>query len=70
VSEEAAESTLRGRRAAYDAGLLSLTDLLRAEQQAIDARLSRINSESSQARAAISVYRAFGGGPPDAMPRS
>lgn len=70
VSEEAAEVTLRGRRAAYEAGVLSLADLLRAEQQAIDARLSRIDSEAAQARAGIAVYRAFGGGPPEALPRS
>lgn len=64
IAEEAAETTLRGRRAAYEAGLLSLTDLLQAEQQTIDARLTRIDSEAEQARAGIAVYRAFGGGPP------
>ncbi len=64
IAEEAAESALRGRRAAYDAGLFSLADLLRAEQQTIDARLIRIDSEAAQARAGIAVYRAFGGGPP------
>lgn len=69
ISEEAAEATLRGRRAAYEAGVLSLADLLRAEQQAIDARLARIDSEAAQARAGIAVYRAFGGGPPEALPR-
>jgi len=63
LAEEAALETLRGRRAAYDAGLLSLADLLRAEQQAIDARLTRISGEASQAGAGIAVYRAFGGGP-------
>lgn len=68
-AEEAAIITLQGRRAAYEAGLLSLADLLFAEQQAIDARLTRINSEASQAGAGIAVYRAFGGGPPMALPR-
>jgi NodT family efflux transporter outer membrane factor (OMF) lipoprotein len=63
LAEDAALETLRGRRAAYDAGLLSLADLLRAEQQAIDARLTRIGAQAAQARAAIAVYRAFGGGP-------
>lgn len=63
IAETAAQTTLRGRRAAYEAGLLSLADLLRAEQQTIDARLTRIDSESAQARAGIAVYRAFGGGP-------
>ncbi len=67
AASEAAETTLRGRRAAYNAGLLSLTDLLRAEQQAIDARLSLIAAQQSQARAAVAVYRAFGGGPPEAV---
>lgn len=62
IAEEAAEATLRGSRAAYDVGIQSLTDRLRSEQQAIDARLSRIDAERAQASAAISTYRAFGGG--------
>jgi outer membrane protein TolC len=37
---------------------------LRAEQQLIDARVSRVAAEQAQASAAIQVYRAFGGGPP------
>lgn len=63
AAETAAEATARGRRAAYDAGIESLSDRLRADQQLIEARLARINAEADQARAAIAVYRAFGGGP-------
>ncbi|MEZ6023409.1 MAG: TolC family protein [Hyphomonadaceae bacterium] len=62
-AEEAAEATARGSRAAYEAGIQSLADRLRAEQQLIDARLTRIDAEAQSARAAISTYRAFGGGP-------
>jgi NodT family efflux transporter outer membrane factor (OMF) lipoprotein len=62
LAEQAAEATLRGSRAAYDAGIQSLADRLRAEQQVIDARLSRIDAERAQASAAIATYRAFGGG--------
>lgn len=62
IAEQAAEATLRGSRAAYEAGIQSLADRLRAEQQVVDARLSRIDAERAQASAAISTYRAFGGG--------
>jgi NodT family efflux transporter outer membrane factor (OMF) lipoprotein len=62
LAEAAAEATLRGSRAAYDAGIQSLADRLRAEQQVVDARLSRIDAERAQASAAIATYRAFGGG--------
>jgi NodT family efflux transporter outer membrane factor (OMF) lipoprotein len=65
AAEAAAEITARGRRAAYDAGISSLTDRLRADQQLLAARLTRIQAESQSASAAIAVYRAFGGGPPD-----
>ncbi|KAF0186720.1 MAG: RND efflux system outer membrane lipoprotein [Alphaproteobacteria bacterium] len=63
-AETAAEATARGVRASFGAGIASLSDRLRAEQQLIDARVSRIGAEQSQASAAIQVYRAFGGGPP------
>lgn len=63
AAEAAAEITARGARAAYDAGIQSLSDRLRADQQLIDARLTRISAEAAQASAAINVYRAFGGGP-------
>lgn len=63
-AETAAEATARGVRASYGAGIASLSDRLRAEQQLIDARVSRISAEQSEASAAIQVYRAFGGGPP------
>jgi outer membrane protein, multidrug efflux system len=62
-AEEAAEATARGSRAAYEAGIQSLADRLRSEQQLIVARLTRIESERAQASAAIATYRAFGGGP-------
>ena len=62
AAEEAAGRTARGARAAFDAGIQSLADRLRADQQLIDARLSRIDAEAQQASAAIAVYRAFGGG--------
>jgi outer membrane protein, multidrug efflux system len=62
-AEEAAEATARGSRAAYEAGIQSLADRLRSEQQLIDARLARIDAERQQAGAAIAAYRAFGGGP-------
>lgn len=65
AAEAAAEKTATGRRAAYGAGIVSLTDRLRADQQLLAARLTRIQAESQAASAAISVYRAFGGGPPD-----
>jgi len=61
-AEAAAEATVRGARAAYDAGIQSLADRLRAEQQLIDASLARIDAERAQASAAIATYRAFGGG--------
>ncbi|MGE0046512.1 MAG: efflux transporter outer membrane subunit [Hyphomonadaceae bacterium] len=63
AAEEAAEITARGSRAAYEAGIQSLADRLRNEQQLIDARLTRISAEQQYASAAITVYRAFGGGP-------
>lgn len=63
-AETAAEVTARGLRASQEAGIASLADRIRAEQQLLDARVSRIAAEQSQASAAIQVYRAFGGGPP------
>ncbi len=62
-AEEAAETTARGSRAAYGAGIQSLSDRLRIEQQLIESTLTRIDAEAQQARAAIATYRAFGGGP-------
>jgi multidrug efflux system outer membrane protein len=62
-AEDAAEATARGSRAAHEAGIQSLADRLRSEQQLIDARLARIDAERAQAGAAIATYRAFGGGP-------
>lgn len=62
-AEAAAERSDNGSRAAYTAGLQSLADRLQADQQLIDARVTRINAEQSEAGAAISVFRAFGGGP-------
>ena len=62
-SRSAAETTARGARAAYGAGIQSLSDRLLSEQQLIDATLTRIDAEAQQARAAIATYRAFGGGP-------
>jgi len=63
AAEEAAEITARGSRAAYGAGIQSLSDRLRSEQQLIDANLTRVDAEAQSARAAIATYRAFGGGP-------
>ncbi len=63
AAEEAAETTARGSRAAYSAGIQSLADRLRSEQQLIDASLTRITAEQQAASAAIATYRAFGGGP-------
>jgi outer membrane protein TolC len=63
LAEEAAEITARGSRAAYGAGIQSLADRLRSEQQLIDANLTRTDAEAQSARAAIATYRAFGGGP-------
>lgn len=62
-AEAAAQRSDNGSRAAYGAGLQSLADRLTADQQLIDARVTRINAEQSEAGAAISVFRAFGGGP-------
>jgi outer membrane protein TolC len=63
AAESAAEASARGARAAYDVGIRSLSEYLLTLQQLIDARLTRIDAEAQQARAAIAVYRAFGGGP-------
>ncbi len=63
-AEAAAESTAKGVRASHGAGIASLADRIRAEQQLLDARVTRISAEQSQATAAVQVYRAFGGGPP------
>lgn len=63
TAERAAEVSDRGSKASYEAGIQSLADRLQVEQQLIDATLSRIDAEHQQASAAISVYRAFGGGP-------
>jgi outer membrane protein TolC len=65
AAESAAEITANGFRASYAAGIASLTDRLRSDQQLLDARLTRVQAESAEAKAAIGVYRAFGGGPPD-----
>jgi NodT family efflux transporter outer membrane factor (OMF) lipoprotein len=62
-AEAAAERSDNGSRAAYTAGMQSLADRLQADQQLIDARVTRINAEQSEAGAAIGVFRAFGGGP-------
>lgn len=62
-AEEAAGATATGSRAAFEAGIQSLADRLRSEQQLIDAVLTRIDAEAQSARAAIATYRAFGGGP-------
>ncbi|MGD9965932.1 MAG: efflux transporter outer membrane subunit [Hyphomonadaceae bacterium] len=72
AAELAAETTVRGSRAAYQAGIQSLADRLRSEQQLIDASLTRITAEQQAASAAIATYRAFGGGPavaPDVVRR-
>lgn len=63
AAEVAAATTARGSRAAFEAGIQSLADRLRSEQQLIDANLTRINAEQQSASAAIATYRAFGGGP-------
>jgi NodT family efflux transporter outer membrane factor (OMF) lipoprotein len=63
AAEQAAETTAVGSRAAYGAGIQSLSDRLRIEQQLIESTLTRIDAEAQQARAAIATYRAFGGGP-------
>lgn len=63
AAESAAETTARGSRAAFQAGIQSLADRLRSEQQLIDASLTRITAEQQSANAAIATYRAFGGGP-------
>jgi NodT family efflux transporter outer membrane factor (OMF) lipoprotein len=63
IAEEAANVTAGGSRAAFEAGIQSLADRLRAEQQLIDATLTRIDAEAQSARAAIATYRAVGGGP-------
>jgi outer membrane protein, multidrug efflux system len=63
AAETAAETTARGGRLAYEAGIKSLADRLLTEQQLIDARLARIDAEAAEAGAAIATYRAFGGGP-------
>jgi outer membrane protein, multidrug efflux system len=65
AAEAAAETTASGFRASYSAGIASLTDRLRSDQQLLDSRLQRIAAENAQAKAAIAVYRAFGGGPPE-----
>jgi NodT family efflux transporter outer membrane factor (OMF) lipoprotein len=64
AAEAAAERTATGVRAAYGAGIASLSDRLRADQQLIDSRLARVEAERAAALAAIQVYRSFGGGPP------
>jgi outer membrane protein TolC len=63
AAEAAAAVAARGSRVAYTAGLQSLSDRLRAEQQLIDASLTRIDAQAQSARAAIATSRAFGGGP-------
>jgi len=63
AAETAAEETARGIRASYQAGIASLSDRLRADQQLIDARLTRIQAEAQQARASVATFRAFAGGP-------
>lgn len=63
AAEAAATASTQGSRASYQAGIQSLTDRLRNEQQLIDATLSRVAAEADRARAAIATYRAFGGGP-------
>jgi outer membrane protein TolC len=65
AAEAAAQITADAMRASYGAGIASLTDRLRSDQQFLDAQLQRIAAEASAAKAAIAVYRAFGGGPPD-----
>jgi NodT family efflux transporter outer membrane factor (OMF) lipoprotein len=65
AAETAAVTAARGARAAFDAGLSNLPDRLRAEQLLIDAQVSRIEAQAAMALAAIAVYRAFGGGPPE-----
>jgi outer membrane protein TolC len=69
AAESAAEVTARGFRASYSAGIANLTDRLRSDQQLLDARLLRISAESASSNAAVAVYRAFGGGPPEVEKR-
>ncbi|MGE3303085.1 MAG: efflux transporter outer membrane subunit [Hyphomonadaceae bacterium] len=69
-AEAAAARTAEGFRASYSAGIASLADRLRSDQQLLDARLTRIQAETAAASAAIGVYRAFGGGPPDIADKS
>ena len=68
AAEAAAAAAARGARAAFEAGITSLPDRLRADQLLIDAEISRIEAETARAAAAVSVYRAFGGGPPETAP--
>ncbi len=65
AAEDAAVRQNEGARALWSSGISSLADRLRSDQQLLDARLARIEAEAIQARAAIGVYRAFGGGAPD-----
>ncbi|HWA23644.1 MAG TPA: efflux transporter outer membrane subunit [Caulobacterales bacterium] len=65
AAEAAAQITANGMRASYGAGIASLSDRLRSDQQFLDAQLQRIQAQASAAKAAIAVYRAFGGGPPE-----
>lgn len=70
AAELAATAAARGARASYEAGITSLPDRLRADQLLIDAQIARIEAETARASVAVSVYRAFGGGPPEAFDRS
>lgn len=61
AAEASALRTAQGARRAYEAGLRSLRERLQVEQLLQEARLSRIDAEAAQARAALLVYRAFAG---------
>ena len=60
-AEASAERLGEGARQAYEAGFRSLRERLQVEQLLLEAQLTRIDAEASQAQASIATFRAFAG---------
>lgn len=63
ASERAAQERFRATDSAFRAGILSLKELLEAEDFLSQARLNRLTAQARVSDAAVGLYRAFAGSP-------
>jgi NodT family efflux transporter outer membrane factor (OMF) lipoprotein len=63
ASERAAQERFRATDSGFRAGILSLKELLEAEDFLSNARLNRLTAQARVSDAAVGLYRAFAGAP-------